>query len=45
VIVKIDEDTGNFLVEDMNYQGEYMVTHRWMSADEPYILGYIYLPE
>lgn len=45
VIVKIDEDTGKFMVEDMNYGGEYVVTHRWMSPDEPYILGYIYLPE
>ena len=45
VIVQINEQSGKFLVEDMNYQGEYMVTHRWMSPDEPYILGYIYLPE
>lgn len=44
VIVKIDEETGDFMVEDMNYGWEYVVTHRWMSPDEPYILGYIYLP-
>lgn len=35
-------DSGEMIIEDMNYAGKYIVTQRWESANRQGIIGYIY---
>ena len=35
-------DSGEMIIEDMNYAGKYIVTQRWENASRSEIIGYIY---
>lgn len=35
-------ESGEMLVEDMNYVGKYIVTQRWDNVSNPKIIGYVY---
>ena len=44
LVVKVDTAGGKFLVSEMNYFGNYIVSDRWVSDTDPAILGFIYRP-
>lgn len=35
-------ESGEMLLEDMNYVGKYVVTQRWDNVSNPKIIGYVY---
>lgn len=35
-------DSGEMIVEDMNYVGKYIVTQRWENVNRSWIIGYVY---
>ncbi len=42
IVIKVDWSSNSILVEDMNYAWRYIVTQRWMSMNEKWLIGYIY---
>lgn len=42
VVIQYNKETGEMLIEDMNYVGKYIVTQRWDNVSNPKIIGYVY---
>lgn len=42
IVIQVDRSSNSILVEDMNYAWRYIVTQRWMSMNEKWMIGYVY---